>query len=163
MEQSPEPSDIVASLFTDTDLDEIQEAVSQPPPTEHKQLIVESAQPKAIEPILKVSENIINGIIPIKIENLHDLFQDIDESVTFFCSITFRYNFSSPMKGYKNGLLLSRKFDTLSQDGSFFIRVPLFLLPYSMDFVISINFPEINLETVSEAYINIQLNTTPDR
>ena len=161
MEQTPEPNDVVASMFTDTDLDDIEHAITQSKPLKiSNKLEIDIAKLKEIELKLKLPDTIINGIIPIKIENIHDIFNNVQDilkeiedegTCTFFCLISYQYNFSSPMKGYKSGFLSIRQFENVKADGSFFLKVPLFLLPYSMNFVISVNCVEINLQCISKA------------
>ena len=113
------------------------------------------AKSKSIQPILILPETILNGIIPVKIENIDELIQGIDfEKIQFSCSIAYNFNFSSPRKHYKDGEVLLRRFDSVRADGLFWIKVPLFLLSYSMDFLISVNFAKRDTLKKYKEYIS---------
>ena len=147
---SPDSDDAaLESMFSESDLDEIEsmlqsfrdKEISEQEVRENISNIL--AKSKSIQPKLTLPVSILNGIIPIKIENINKLIQGIDfGKFLFSCSIAYKFNLSSPIKHYEDGQVFLRRFDSLRADGLFWIKVPLFLLSYSMDFVISVNFAE---------------------
>ena len=91
--------------------------------------------------ILKPSNNIINGVIPIQIENVSDIIRNIDFSSTYFiCTLAFKFNFPFTNLNYPNDTWKVAKFDGITQNGTFWIKLPLFLFSYSFHFKMGMDF-----------------------
>eukprot|EP01084_Bolivina_argentea_P126829 224466_1 len=139
---SPDP------IFDDTELDEIEIFFTK---INTRRIMLtqelEGAHQNVINPILKVptSSNIINGIICLKIENLNDIIKGIDWNITSFtCKLAYQFNnINTKTKQHYYNEPMIRTFDSIRSDGFFWLKVPLFLLPYSMEFEFVICFEDI--------------------
>ena len=88
--------------------------------------------------ILKPAKDIINGIIPIKIDNFFDLIKDMDFSTTYIRG-EILYKLNHPTNGIDinnpNEWKL-QQFYAISRDFYIWLKVPLFLLSYSLTFAL---------------------------
>ena len=130
-------------IFTTAELDEIHTIMSQSTNTNEEDINTKTTK-------LELPKNIINGIIPIKIVNLDDMIENIDWSTTYIiCKVLYKLNLPSTNK---NGIQpipkwQSTDFWTVSQTNYFWFKVPLFLLPYTFTFALSISFINRSMNT----------------
>lgn len=117
--------------------------------------------------ILKFSENVINGMIPIEIPNLDNVIENswrngIDD---YFCSFHYKFHFKKDELNYENDVWSRKRFDNIANDNTIAIRVPLFLSSYSLDFLMQIHFISVDPDnanidhefTVSSKNYSIQI------
>eukprot|EP01084_Bolivina_argentea_P253521 425875_1 len=146
--------DNIDSIFSQTDLDEIE-----------AMLIASSKQSNSEteatnKPVLKHTQDVINGIIPVQIENFWEIFPEIDFSTTTISfTLSFKFNFPNKNKHYTNNEWQFTKFNDVTQDLNFWIKVPLFLLPYLFEFILTISLMDIQDMTEKQRVISTLYST----
>ena len=95
-----------------------------------------------LKPIVNIG-NIVNGMLPIELSNLDefldlDNMQDVIEEYEF--TLSSRFKFKNPNTNYPQNRWTSTKFSIygINSENKFVLKVPLFLLPYSLEFNIRI-------------------------
>ena len=104
-----------------------------------------SAESKSLKPILDVNQNnVTNGIIPIIISNLDAIDQNIDQNMSFTYTLSYKFTDifikDTDTNLYENNTWKEKAFEHVTNTNTFWIKVPLFLRPYSMQFTLSIKF-----------------------
>eukprot|EP01084_Bolivina_argentea_P009964 18590_1 len=82
-------------------------------------------------------DNTANGVMRIKISNLNDITSDVRyDNCQFEFNLSYQFHLNEDVKYYQNNTWSSSKFTILNiaTDNHFFLRLPLFLLSYSLEY-----------------------------
>ena len=90
-----------------------------------------------IKPILSYPPNIINGIIPITIKNIDHILPSINPSNCIY-QLCYQFILNQPEVHYQNETWKSKSIDDISYENILSVKVPLFLLPYTLEFNVKI-------------------------
>ena len=99
----------------------------------------DASNTKAIKPIIKLPKKIINGMVPIQIQNLQKIRLSgfMCDSITFVLSYKFLLQCANT--DYPNNTWQIKEFQGIDNDNQLWLKVPLFLMEYQFEFSVTVN------------------------
>ena len=104
-----------------------------------KEADASSTNTKVLKPIIKLPKKIINGMVPLQIQNLQKIRLSgfMCDSITFVLS--YKFILQSANTDYPNNTWQIKKLHGIDNDNQLWLKVPLFLMEYQFEFSVSVN------------------------